>query len=255
MIFIKQNIPVSILSLISFSFASSAMYIFNDLRDCKADTLHPQKAQRPLASGGISKSEAAWLIAGLTIMSVVCSLFLNNGVTVCLCLYLILQFGYSMYFKHIAVLDLFFIASGFVLRVFAGGAAYNVEISKWLFLTMFMVSLTLAAGKRIAETAFLELDAAKHRRVLSLYPSGLLNEVLIITSSSALICYMLYTIEQQSRLVFTVPVVTFGLIRYMALSKVNQGDPTDALAHDPQLAVTVVVWLALVALFRYGGLS
>ncbi|MBF0520893.1 MAG: decaprenyl-phosphate phosphoribosyltransferase [Nitrospirae bacterium] len=250
-LFIKQNIRITVLSQVCFALAASAMYVFNDLKDCKSDLLHPKKAHRPLASCDISKSGAICLLTALIVISLFLSTGLNRNFTVCIMLYLILQTGYSMYFKHIAVLDIFLIASGFVLRVFAGGAAYNVEISKWLFLTMFMVSLTLASGKRLAETAYLDTDALKHRKALGSYPAGVLNDVLVITSASAIMCYVLYTVEQQYRLFFTVPVVTFGLIRYLALSKANQGDPTDALVKDPWLAATVIVWMMLVALLRY----
>ncbi|QWR78563.1 decaprenyl-phosphate phosphoribosyltransferase [Candidatus Magnetomonas plexicatena] len=252
-LFTKQNILITLLSQVCFALAASAMYVFNDLKDCESDLLHPGKAHRPLASGSISNTGAVCLLTTLVVLSVLISTGLNSSFTVYMVLYLILQAGYSLYFKHIAVVDIFLIASGFVLRVFAGGGAYNVEISKWLFLTMFMVSLTLASGKRLAETAYLEKDvSSKHRKALGSYPAGLLNDVLVITSASALMCYVLYTTEQQSSLVFTVPVVTFGLIRYLALSKANQGDPTDALVKDPWLAATVIVWMLLVALLRYG---
>ncbi len=165
--------------------------------------------------------------------------------------YFAIQTAYSLYLKHVVLFDIFCIASGFVIRVLAGGAAFNVEVSKWLLLTMFMISLVLGAGKRLGEVTLLNERAEEHRKSLGSYPGGFLNEILLIASSASLISYALYTVEQFHALTYTIPVVTFGLFRYIMLSKEGKGDPTEALTGDKWLTVTVTIWLLFVGLIRY----
>lgn len=235
----------------AFSLCASAVYIFNDIRDREQDRCHPEKKHRPIASGHIAAGQAAVIALFFFVVSCLVSYMVGKPFLFYMLAYAFIQFGYSIYLKHIQIMDIFCIASGFVLRVIAGGAAFNVEVSNWLLLTMFMISLVLATGKRLTEVQILHEEVENHRKSLNNYSISTLREILLITSGAALICYALYTIEQFKSLVHTVPIVTFGLFRYLLLSKHGIGDPTDALTKDKWLAVTLFIWLLLVGLIRY----
>jgi decaprenyl-phosphate phosphoribosyltransferase len=238
-------------AFISFSLCASAGYILNDVSDVENDKLHDKKKKRAIASGSVRK-ENAWIFATfLGVSSLIIAFKLSLFFLFFILLYFSIQITYSLYLKAIPIIDIFCIASGFVIRVLAGGAAFHVVVSKWLLLTMFMISLVLAAGKRIGEVNTLNEKAEGHRRSLRYYSQATLNEILLIASASSLIAYALYTIEQFPNLVYSVPIVTFGLFRYIMLSKQGLGDPTDAMTRDNWLAATVALWLLLVGLIRY----
>jgi len=236
---------------VAFSLCASSVYIFNDIQDIEYDRLHPKKKKRPVASGSISKSNALFFAFVLATLSFVLSYWISTIFFYFILSYLAIQVLYSLYLKNIAVFDIFCIASGFVIRVLAGGSAFHIEVSRWLLLTMFMISLVLASGKRLAEAKLLQEKAEEHRKSLDVYSISTLKEILLISSSGALIAYALYTVEQYQHLVYTVPVVTFGLFRYLLLSKKGIGDPTEALIHDKWLAVTVILWLFMIGFLRY----
>ncbi|MBF0568718.1 MAG: decaprenyl-phosphate phosphoribosyltransferase [Nitrospirae bacterium] len=242
------------IAFLAFSFAASASYIINDIADRKTDRLHPDKRQRPIASGEVSIATGTAIVALLLTVSAAMSYFINYTFLAYIIVYLSIQTFYSMSFKNTAVLDIFCIASGFVVRVLAGGAAFAVPISDWLFLSMFMISLMLATGKRIGEAKLLHENAAAHRESLTGFTPGLLNDILLITAAASLVFYAMYTIEQYKNFLYTVPVVTFGLFRYLMLAKEGRGDPTDAMTGDRLLSLTVILWLLSVGIIRYGRL-
>ncbi len=238
-------------AFVSFSLCASAGYILNDVSDIENDKLHDKKKKRAIASGSVRK-ENAWIFTVLLgVSSLIIAFKISLVFLFFILFYFSIQITYSLYLKEIPIVDIFCIASGFVLRVLAGGAAFNVKVSQWLLLTMFMISLVLAAGKRIAEVNTLNEKAEEHRKSLNPYSRSTLNEILSIASAASLIAYALYTIEQAYNLVYTVPIVTFGLFRYIMLSKQGMGDPTDAMTKDKWLAGTVVMWLLLVWVIRY----
>ncbi len=238
---------------LSFSLCASSVYIINDILDREKDRHHPKKRQRPVASGAISPRMALSVMLFLLIPSLYLSLMIERGFFLYIVLYLLIQMAYSIRFKNIAILDIFCIAAGFVIRVLAGGEAFNIRVSPWLFSTMFMISLVLASGKRLSETEELKENASLHRESLFYYSKGLLKSMLIISSSASLISYALYTIEQSSGLVYTLPVVTFGLFRYLLVSEKGLGDATEAMLRDRPLAVTVILWIAVVWFLRYSS--
>lgn len=235
----------------AFSLCASAVYIFNDTTDIEKDRLHPRKKERPIASGKVSKGTALIFSALLAFISFILAYNITPAFLYFLLLYFFIHVLYSLYLKHIAVVDIFCIASGFVIRVLAGGGAFHVDVSKWLLLTMFMISLVLAAGKRLGEVNMLNEKAEAHRKSLNVYSISTLNEILIISSSASLVAYALYTVEQFPSLVYTIPIVTFGLFRYLMLSKQGLGDPTEAMTRDKLLALTIIIWLFLIMLLRY----
>jgi len=250
-LFEESTLHLALPAFISFSFCASSIYIFNDIRDIERDRVHPEKRNRPIASGKIRKNIAYLLSAFLFSISLILSFKIGFYFFYFIILYFLVQVGYSIYLKTIPILDIFCIASGFVIRVLAGSAAFNVEPSRWLLLTMFMISLVLATGKRLGEVSLLEDKIAEHRNSLNSYSISTLNEILVISSSAALIAYSLYTVEQFHKLIYTVPVVTFGLFRYLMISKQGMGDPTKAMTHDKLLAATILIWILLVWYMRY----
>ena len=247
----ETTVKLALPAFVAFSLSASAGYILNDVSDVENDKLHDKKKKRAIASGSVRK-ENAWIFAVLLgISSLIIAFKISLLFLFFIIFYFSIQITYSLYLKEIPIVDIFCIASGFVLRVLAGGAAFNVTVSQWLLITMFMISLVLAAGKRIGEVNTLHEKVEEHRKSLSYYSRSTLNEILSIASAASLIAYALYTIEQAYNLVYTVPIVTFGLFRYIMLSKQGLGDPTDAMTKDKWLTGTVVTWLLLVWVIRY----
>lgn len=250
-LFSETTLRTAFPAFIAFSLCASAGYIFNDACDVKNDRLHHKKKKRAIASGSIRK-ENAWILAVfLAVLSLILAFKISLVFLFFILLYFSIQLTYSFYLKNIPIVDIFCIASGFVIRVLAGGAAFDVKVSQWLLLTMFIISLVLATGKRAGEMTLLNEKAEQHRKSLGYYSSSTLNEIVLLASAASLIAYALYALEQFHTLVYTVPIVTFGLLRYIILSKQGLGDPTDAMTKDKWLASTVVVWLMVVGLIRY----
>ena len=251
-LFRQDTLFTAVPAFLAFSFIASASYIFNDIKDSERDKLHPRKRKRPIASGSIEKGNAMVFAAILAIFSLILSLRITSVFFCFVLLYLLIQLGYSLFLKHIAIADIFCIASGFVIRVLAGSAAFHVDASKWLLLTMFMISLVLGTGKRLGEASLMNDTVEAHRKSLNVYSISTLSEILVISSSAALLSYALYTVEQSQQLMYTIPVVTFGLFRYLLLAKQGMSDPTEALTGDRWLAFVVMLWIVLVGLIKYG---
>jgi 4-hydroxybenzoate polyprenyltransferase len=158
---------------------------------------------------------------------------------------------YSLYFKHRVIIDIFFVSFGFLIRVLAGGEAFHVAVSGWLFLTVFVVSLLLAAGKRMGELITMGNDAHKQRSILIQYSPAYLEGVLWFSAAASLVTYALYALEHHNRLYYTVPVVAFGLLRYIYTVKEGKGDPTNALLQDRQIMGVGIIWAAMIGLIIY----
>ncbi len=249
---LKENVLLdAIPAFMSFSLGTSSIYIFNDIIDRKTDRLHPRKRHRPIASGRVSLKIAIIIAVVLLLVSFYWTYSIGRIFFLYLTLYITIQFIYTVKLKNVAILDIFFVAAGFVIRVLAGGAAFGITVSPWLFSTMLMISLVLACGKRLSEVKQLKEDANSHRTSLKQYSDNLLLNMLIISSATSLMSYTLYCIEQSQELVYTLPVVTFGLFRYLMDTDKGKGDATEALITDRVLSATVVLWLLMVYLIRY----
>jgi decaprenyl-phosphate phosphoribosyltransferase len=219
--------------------------------DRERDRLHPLKKDRPIASGIVALKTAPLLLMILLSLSIYLSLLTGRGFLLYLLLYIFLQILYSLKLKSLVIIDIFAIAAGFVIRVLAGGVAFHVEVSPWLFATIFMISLVLASGKRLSEVMQLSTNASQHRESLGSYSDSFLREIFLISSGTALVTYALYTVEQSPDLMYTIPLVTFGLFRYLLLAEKGLGDATEALTRDLPLSLTVILWLLLVGVVRY----
>lgn len=251
-LFANETLMMALPVFLAFSFCASSIYIFNDINDYQKDRLHPEKKYRPIASNRISMTQASLLSIVMIVPSLILSYSIAPDFFYLITGYVIIQVAYSLYLKNIAVIDIFCIAMGFVIRVLAGGAAFGVEVSHWLMLSMFMISLVLASGKRLSEVSLLHENASRHRKSLENTASvSTLGEILIISSASSLIAYALYTVEMYQNLIYTIPIATFGLFRYIVLSKQAMGNPTQALTKDKWLIMTIVMWLFFVWFIRY----
>ena len=236
---------------LAFCCASSTAYILNDLMDLELDARHPFKSHRPLPSGDVSRATARILLVVLFTASLVLGAKVSWLFLEFLLLYLLISAAYSLFLKDQPILDIFCISSGFVIRLHAGGAAFGVMISDWLFLTVFLLAAFLSVGKRFSERRSLGGEAGQHRRTLGRYPDGFLESAMYLSGASVLVTYSIYVMTKPM-LVYTVPLCLFGLLRYLYRVKSGgEGDPTNSLLMDPQLLVTGVVWTVFVAVWVY----
>lgn len=242
------------IGFVVFSAVSSATYLLNDVLDRENDRLHPVKRFRPIASGRIAPTTALAFAAAIAAVGLAVAGTLDVYFALVVCGYLLVTIGYSTYMKHVVILDVMFLATGFVIRVAAGAALARVEASEWLFLCTLLLALFLGFSKRRHELTLLEGGASSHRRVLVHYSPELLDQMLVIVATSAIICYILYTIWPATvekfhtkRLIFTVPFVIYGIFRYFYLihQRNSGGDPTGSLLTDRPLLVNVVLWIAV----------
>lgn len=228
-----------------FCFASSFVYVFNDIADREKDKLHPKKKFRPLASGTLSVSFAYFLL--ILLLAIITFLLLaiyDEKVFLIICVYLGMNFLYSLKLKHLVLADVFVVALGFILRVYAGAYAIDVEVSSFLFMTTFFLSLFLAFSKRKAE---LSKTGEETRAVLKKYSVEIINQYIIISAGLTILCYSLYTLEPHTiehfgtnRLIYSVFFVTYGIFRYMYLLNFLEEieDPTEAVYSDKGLFLT-----------------
>ncbi|MBW1668561.1 MAG: decaprenyl-phosphate phosphoribosyltransferase [Deltaproteobacteria bacterium] len=233
----------ALLAALLFCVASSATYIVNDVRDIDRDRCHPQKCKtRPLAAG-IVPVPTALILAAVLYAVLGWWWFDAPKVVTAIGAYLALNLAYTFVFKHQPVLDIFTIAIGFVLRVYAGAMALDVPLSAWMFITTLCLALYLAAVKRRQE---LIQNGTEGRRVLEKYSVQLADRYAEMSATGALLFYSMFVVTARPELAITVPLVLFGLFRYwFVVEALNGGEsPTDALLADWQLLLTVVLWLA-----------
>lgn len=238
-----ESIKTALLAFVLFCIASSATYIVNDLHDIERDRRHPVKSKtRPLAAGKVTVAAALVLLSVLLTLLVAAGFIVPRVMTVIVA-YLLLNVAYSFVLKHQPVIDIFTIALGFVLRVYAGAMALAVPLSSWMFVTTLCLALYLAAVKRKQELAQSGTDG---RKVLEKYSIPLVERYAEMSATGALVFYSLFVMSAKPRMVITVPLVLFGLFRYWyVVEELDGGEsPTDALLDDWQLLLTVVLWTA-----------
>ena len=237
-----------LLAFAAFCCLSSMVYIINDWHDRASDALHPTKRQRPLASGAVS-APLALALAAVLLVAGVCLAAGNRTLLVLLGLYVLLNLAYSLRLKQVPVVDVSIIASGFMLRLLAGTVAVGIPPSRWLLLTGIFVALFLGFAKRKAESFHHE---ASQRAVLAHYPSALLDTFMAVTMTATLTTYSLFATSPEAqaqhgeRLLYTVPVVIFGMLRYTY--QVHRGNGEDVardLLRDPWLLAAGGCWLAI----------
>lgn len=236
----------ALLAMVLFCLASSATYIINDLHDIEHDRKHPKKSRtRPLAAGTVTIRMALILLI-LLYSILVSAWFVVPHILLVITSYMLLNIAYTFALKHQPVLDIFTIAIGFVLRVYAGAVALAVPLSPWMFITTLCLALYLAALKRRQE---LIQNGTQSRNVLKQYTVSLVDRYAEMSATGALIFYSMFVMSSKPQLVITVPLVLFGLFRYWYIVEaLEEGEsPTDALIADWQLLLVVVLWVFVCA--------
>ena len=252
--------------MLAFSFAASSIYCLNDIADLEADRRHPVKCNRPIASGAVSKTQAWMLMGGLLLLAIITLLAgssLPGGnhpsapTSHLSPLYIVLGYwlmnvAYCLWLKHIAIVDVCIVASGFVLRMLAGGMATGIVLSKWIVLMGFLLTLFLSLAKRRDDVLRMMATGEAPRRNTSRYNMTFINEAITITATVTLVCYVMYTVSPEvirqfhtDYLYLTTVFVLLGLLRYLQKALVDQqtGDPTRVLLTDRFTQLVVAAWV------------
>lgn len=257
-----ESLKRGLMAFFCFCLASSVVYIFNDIRDQAEDRLHPVKKDRPLAAGTISVGAAAVLAVVLALVALGGASLLGAPFLGVLAIYLVLNQLYSLGLKNVVILDVMMVSLGFVLRVLAGGLAVPVQVSAWLLLCTFLVALFLAFSKRRHELMLLATDASDQRPVLSQYSPTFLDQMINVVTASTVVCYAMYAISPETaerfhteRLIYTIPMVLFGIFRYLYLmyQKHTKLNPTEAILRDAPFLINLLVWALAVLWIVYRG--
>lgn len=276
-LFHPGSLSITLWAIVIFSFLTSSVYFINDIADIKKDRLHPFKRFRPIAAGKLPVPTALFF----AIFGVFTSLYLSFNVSfffflICFS-YFILQIFYSFYLKNLIIFDVFSIAASFILRVYAGAVVLNFHVSIWFLLCVTSLALFMAVGKRRAELAILNKEAApQYRKTLTKYPADLLDNYLSMFAGSAWMSWALFTFFESPPVIFdspvlysilpltiaginkwlmiTIPLVIFGIMRYQGI--IYQGSkaesPERVLLSDKPLLGVFILWGLLVIWIIYG---
>jgi 4-hydroxybenzoate polyprenyltransferase len=259
-LFNPRDALLAAIAMVAFCALSSFAYVLNDIADREADRLNPEKRDRPVACGVLTVAQAVRFAIALGAIAALLSIALGLNFLAIAALYVALQFGYSLWAKQYVVLDVIAVATGFVLRAFAGGVAIGAEVSPWLAFITFVLAMLLVLARRRHELVAMGEGATAHRGVLAQYSVGLLDQMLAIVAGATLISYMIYTASAEveaklgtPHLYLTVPFVAFGILRYLYLVDAHNegGDPARLLIRDRPLLVTVLLWIATDLILLY----
>lgn len=270
-----EKIIIVTWSVIAFSMLASAIYLFNDVADIENDRLHPYKKFRPIAKGSIPVPLALFVAITLVFFSLYLSLYLSFFFFLLCLFYLVLHLAYSFFLKDVAILDVLIIATGFIVRVYAGAVVIGVHLSVWFLLCVISMSLFLAVGKRMAELTILNESGQVSRKTLMMYSQNLLSDYLSIFASSAWMSWSLFTFFEplppitplsifihfprtfsgiEKWLMITIPVVIYGIMRYLKI--IYEGkkaeSPERVLLSDKPLLICFLLWGILVIGIIYG---
>lgn len=235
----------------AFCLVSSAVYVLNDLIDREQDRQHPKKRRRPLASGTVAPASALLLMVACLALGLALA-FGRVAAPWVFVAYVLINIGYCFGLKHVVVLDVFLIASGFMLRILAGTLGIGVVPSHWLLLCGLMLTLFLGFAKRRAELIALADESGNHRRVLEHYSDTFLDQMISVAATGTVVSYSLYTVSPDTvalhgtaHLIYTVPFVLYGMFRYLFRLHLRGGggDPALELLRDPHLIAAAAGWL------------
>lgn len=250
-----------IVAFLVFCLTASGIYCLNDIRDAKADSRHPVKRWRPVASGQVSKGAAYVMmaVAWATAFALV-AIFALYPLASTLLLYIAMNIAYCLKLKQMALLDVLIIAMGFVMRIVAGSQASGIALSPWIVITTFLLALFLALAKRRDDVVIFQTSGIKVRKNVERYDLVFLNLAVAMVGSATIVCYMLYTISPDvvgrlgcPHLYATSILVVAGILRYMQLAFASNkcGSPTRVLLHDCGLQLCVVGWIIVFAIILY----
>lgn len=239
----------------AFCITSSAVYIFNDLLDIEKDRKHPRKKNRPLASGALRKGEAVTFLLLLIPIAVYVAFSINFSFGLTVVLYFVNNILYTLYIKHMVILDVMSIALGFILRVVGGAVAIGVEISPWLLLCTLLLALFLGFSKRRNELVVLQEDAQNHRAILEHYSLDFIDNMLSIVTASTVISYSMYTFfaNEDKFSMITILYVLYGIFRYQyIIYNKNMGEsPEEVVLTDKPLLINIILWIITSIIILY----
>jgi len=247
-----DKILLATFGFIAFSLTASSIYILNDYKDIEADRNHPTKKFRPMASGQLNPKLALTTGVILLTCSLVSSFLINELFFLILVIYFLSNVLYSLFLKHIVIVDILIIAFGFVLRAIGGAIVINVPFTPWFLLCAMLLSLFLAIGKRRHELKLALKQDSSHRKVLDDYSLPFLDQLTSIVSSATIVSYAVFTFTAGSsiHLMWTIPFVVYGIFRYLYLIHVKDegGAPEKVLFDDKHILVTVILYVASVVI-------
>jgi decaprenyl-phosphate phosphoribosyltransferase len=254
-LFVSAEILLLLAGFIAFCCFASSIYIINDYRDIEEDRRHPEKCNRPLASGKVKKQAAIAICVVLMVIGIVIGILIDHSYKFLFVagIYSFLNLGYSFGLKNMAILDILILASGFVLRVKAGAVITNIDTSKWLIIMTFLLALFMSIAKR-RDDILLKLSTGQDmRKSVKGYNLDFLNTMLGLFSAIIIVAYILYTVDSQTyinlkayRLYYTSLFVIAGVMRYLQITFVLQqsGSPTKILFKDRFIQITILLWIA-----------
>jgi 4-hydroxybenzoate polyprenyltransferase len=256
-LFETQPLLSTVITFVAFSLAASSIYCYNDICDLADDIRHPVKCHRPIASGAVSVAQAYGLMILLFILSMgCCALLLSMGadavsVGSIIFFYWLMNIGYCAKLKQYAVIDVCIVAFGFVLRLFAGGLATSIVLSKWIVLMTFLLTLFMSLAKRRDDVLRMEQTGEAPRKNTIHYNMTFINQSITITAAVTLVCYIMYTVSPEviaafhnDYLYLTSIFVLVGILRYLQIAVVEKksGNPTKIFLHDRFIQLDVLAW-------------
>lgn len=251
-----------LLAFIVFCLGASSIYLINDAKDVEADREHPTKRFRPIAAGVLPVSLAYVMAVVLIVASIGLSFLATDGVSlaIVMAVYIALQLGYCFGWKHLPVIDIALVSSGFMLRTMAGGVAAGIELSQWFLLVAAFGSLFMASGKRYSEILLAERTGAKIRKSLEGYTPTYLRFVWTLAATAVVMSYSLWGFELSNSAVgaaavwYQVSMVPFtiAILRYAAdVDRGHGGAPDEIALEDRVLQILALAWLACIAMAVY----
>jgi decaprenyl-phosphate phosphoribosyltransferase len=250
--FKSDKFEVLLAGFFAFSLLASGVYVINDYLDREVDRLHPKKKLRPIAAGTISLKSAWLIIIVLVIAGLGLALYLNPKFFYFLLFYFVMNLGYSFGLKHIAILDLFIVSFGFLIRIYSGGVLAEVGISHWLSIMILLLALFLIIAKRRDDIVIQSETGEVIRRSSKAYNLEFINSCLTLLSAVVIVAYVMYTVSPEvtqrfnSEYLFaTTMFVIAGIMRYLQITFVeqNSGSPTSILFKDKFLVITIIGWI------------
>jgi len=247
-------------AFVVFSMAASAVYVFNDSLDIEEDRNHPLKKNRPLAAGTLNRRFAAVLIPLFALPSLAASWLLNPSLFGLVLLYMVMNAAYGWKLKHIPIVDITVIASGFVIRVVVGAVVTGTAIYMWILIMTFLLALFLALAKRRDDVILFVAADRKSRKTIDGYNLAFIDSAMMIMAAVTIVAYILYTVSPDVMMKFgtdklytTTLFVILGILRYMQITLVENrsGSPTEVLLRDGFLQLAILGWLATFALLIY----
>lgn len=253
-------LQISFLAFLAFSLCASSVYLINDVKDLEQDKRHPIKSLRPLPSGKISVPVAILLSLVLAVISLSLAFWLQRPFGLLLTIYWVMMLAYSFKLKHIVIVDILVISTGFIIRAISGAVVLDVMISRWLISCAIFLSLFLILAKRRHEIVVLGLTAADHRAILMEYGDRLLDQMIAVVTACTIISYVLYTVDPETvakfgthNLILTVPFVLYGIFRYLYLVYQRNlgGRPEAILLSDRPLLFSIFLWVVVSMVIVY----